>query len=444
MIRRSGWVVALAAVLLALVPAARAEAPPTGLELRSATQLTPRLTELRLSSPALGRETGVRVLTPDGFDPATDHLPVLWLLHGGFGSERDWTEVGNAEALTAGLPMLVVMPAAGIGGWYSDWQQTTLEGPQRWETYHLSELRPFIEARYGTRTDRDGRAIVGLSMGGFGAMHDAARHPDLFGFAASFSGAVDILHPGVSAIVSASPLAHQGLPPQLFGDRILDETRWRANNPVDLAANLRSVELQIRTGNGFPGGVHGGGPDPQEFGVQGASTSLHHQLDDLGIPHLFDDYGPGAHQWPYWQDDLAATLPAVVAHFARPPAPVPSGVTHVAFEPSYSVWGHDVALTRPGLERSSLTVGDDGFTLRGSGRGTVTTPARYAPGQVLQVASTSSDPRIGDRTTTVVADATGRATVRVDLGTGLPTDEYPLGRLAGRPQWTVAVTLTPI
>lgn len=44
-------------------------------------------------------------------------------------------------------------------------------------------------------------------MGGFGAMHYAARHPDLFGFAASFSGAVDILHPGISAVVEASPLA---------------------------------------------------------------------------------------------------------------------------------------------------------------------------------------------------------------------------------------------
>jgi S-formylglutathione hydrolase FrmB len=216
--------------------------------------------------------------------------------------------------------MIVVMPDAGTGGWYTDWLRGTSEGPQRWETFHLYELRPFIEARYQTRTDRDGRAIAGLSMGGFGAMSYAARHPDLFGFAASFSGAVDLLHPGISAVVTISPLAHQGVPGDIFGLRLLDESRWRAHNPVDLAANLRSVEIQLRTGNGQPGGPHGGSLDPQEIGVSQATATLHQRLDALGIPHLYVDYGPGAHTWPYWRDDLAATLPGITAFFARAPA----------------------------------------------------------------------------------------------------------------------------
>jgi S-formylglutathione hydrolase FrmB len=311
-----GVLVALVASLL-VTPVASAD--PAGLELRSAQQLSPRLTQLRVYSPALAHEVNVRVLTPDGFDPDRDHLPVLWLLHGGFGSSPDWTTVGDAEALTAQLPMIVVMPDAGTGGWYTDWLRGTSEGPQRWETFHLYELRPFIEARYQTRTDRDGRAIAGLSMGGFGAMSYAARHPDLFGFAASFSGAVDLLHPGISAVVTISPLAHQGVPGDIFGLRLLDESRWRAHNPVDLAANLRGVEIQLRTGNGQPGGPHGGSLDPQEIGVSQATATLHQRLDALGIPHLYVDYGPGAHTWPYWRDDLAATLPGITAFFARAP-----------------------------------------------------------------------------------------------------------------------------
>jgi S-formylglutathione hydrolase FrmB len=297
-----------------LVPAGRAEAG-SGLELLSSTSLSPRLTELRFASPALGHETAVRVLTPAGFDPATDHLPVLWLLHGGFGSQADWTTAGAAEAATAGLDAIVVMPAAGTGGWYTDWVRGTPEGPQRWETHHLDELRPWIEEHYATRTDRGSRAVAGLSMGGFGAISYAARHPDLFGFAAAFSGAVDIRNPGVSLVVYASPLAHQGNFGDVFGHRLYEEAGWIAHNPVDLAANLADVEVVLRTGSGFPapGGDQG---DPiQEGGVLWANQTLHAELDRLGIQHTFV-VRPGVHAWSYWRDDLVATLPAIEAFFA--------------------------------------------------------------------------------------------------------------------------------
>lgn len=310
--RRNLLVVVALAVLLAL-PAAPVEADP-GLELLSSTQLSPRLVELTFRSPALAHDTAVRVLTPEGFDPTTDHLPVLWLLHGGFGSEDDWTVAGNAEAATAGLDMIVVMPAGGTGGWYTDWKRPTGEGPQRWATHHLDELRPWIEEHYSTRTDRDGRAVAGLSMGGFGAMHYAFLHPELFGFAASFSGAVDLRHPGISGVVLASPLAHQGVPGDIFGMRIAEEARWIAHNPVDNASNLRGVEIVLRTGDGqaAPGGDQG---DPiQEHGVRQANDRLHQRLVGYGIPHTYV-VRPGVHAWSYWRDDLVATLPAIVAHF---------------------------------------------------------------------------------------------------------------------------------
>ena len=304
----------MALLALLLAPAARVEAD-TGLQLLSTTPLSERLVELTFASPALGHDTNVRVLTPTDFDPSTDHLPVLWLLHGGFGSEDDWTTAGAAEAATADLDAIVVMPAAGIGGWYTDWVRGNNEGPQRWETYHLDELRPWIEEHYATRTDRDGRAVAGLSMGGFGAVSYAARHPDLFGFAGAFSGAVDIRNVGVSGVVLASPLAHGGVPGDIFGLRFVEEAGWMAHNPVDLAANLADVELVLRTGNGVPapGGDQG---DPiQEGGVRWANQTLHNKLVRLGIDHTFV-VRQGVHAWSYWRDDLVATLPDIEAFFA--------------------------------------------------------------------------------------------------------------------------------
>ena len=51
----------------------------------------------------------------------SDRYPVLYLLHGAFGNDADWTAVGDAEAITAGQPMIVVMPDGGQGGWYTNW-----------------------------------------------------------------------------------------------------------------------------------------------------------------------------------------------------------------------------------------------------------------------------------------------------------------------------------
>ncbi len=424
-------------VMAALLPLVASTPARADAEVVAEQRLSARLTELQVYSPALARVTTVRVLTPAGFDASRDHLPVLFLLHGGFGNAADWTAAGKAVTLTEGLPLIVVMPYGGIGGWYTDWRHNTMEGKQRWETYHVDELRRFIEARYRTRTDRAGRAVVGLSMGGFGAMHYATRHPDLFGFAAAFSGAVDLLHPGVSGIVGISPLAHAGLFTDIFGDRLLEETRWRAHNPVDLAANLATVETQLRTGNGMPGGRFGGGRDIQEMGVSQATAKLHNRLTQLGIADVYDDYGPGAHTWDYWADDLRVTLPRIVASAAEHRA-APTTIDHIAFEPAFSVWGFDVRLARTSLEVTKLSVRPDGFGLRGSGRGTVTTPARYTPGQVVRAVVT----RAGIQSYfDVRAGADGRLIVPVNLGPANLLDQYLLGTALPVTQNVVEVEL---
>jgi len=270
-----------------------------------------RLLEVRFPSPALERDTSLRILRPANGDGTVDRLPVLWLLHGGNDDFRSWTDKGRAEELTAGLPLVVVMPDCSPFGWYSDWTKETSQGPQRWETTHLDELRPWVESTFTTRTDRAGRAIVGLSMGGFGAMSYAARHPDLFGFAASFSGALDSRDRRLSAVIQWSTGEMGGMPGDIWGDPVADASRWQEHNPTDRAQELRTVEVHVRTGDGKAGGRHGGGPDEIEAGVHRASTTFHRRLVDLGIDHEFTE-GHGVHDWPYWQDDLAATLPRIM------------------------------------------------------------------------------------------------------------------------------------
>jgi S-formylglutathione hydrolase FrmB len=306
----------LLAAVVALSVAAPARAADHGIQLLSSQRLDSRLTELTLSTPALRQPTHVRVLMPAGYEGGQERYPVLYLLHGAFADYRAWTDAGDAAAITAGQPLIVVMPDGGQGGWYTNWLNRGAGGPPEWERFHVDQLIPWIDDHYRTIAAGDGRAIAGLSMGGFGALSYAGRHPELFDWAGSFSGAVDITHNlPVVGVIALEALADGGLPGDQFGDRLLNDANWRAHNPWELAPNLRGMTVEIDTGNGQPGPLDTNPPpfDPVEQQVHEMSASLHRRLLALGIPHTWDDYGPGTHSWPYWQRDLREALPSILA-----------------------------------------------------------------------------------------------------------------------------------
>jgi S-formylglutathione hydrolase FrmB len=387
----------------------------------SKQQLDPRLTEYRLRTPALKSPTPLRVLLPGGYASHPDtRYPVLYLLHGccnyGGSGAASWTTSGDAEAATAKQPLIVVMPDDGEGGMYTDWYNDAAGGDPKWETYDIDQLIPWIDSNFRTITARRGRAIAGLSMGGFGAISYAARHPDLFAFAASFSGIVDN-HDSLGDFQTFDEgLAAQdgGIPGSAWGPYATDSIRWEAHNPVDLASNLQGLKLELRTGDGTPGGPYGGGPDPIELTAHRENVVLNQTLDGLGIPHVWDDYGAGAHAWAYWDHDLEETLPDVMATFADPPPP-PAPVNFTAVEPSYETYGWQVAVNRQALEFSTLSVASRrGFALSGSGNATVTTPAIVAPNASAQITITT---HTGSTTTQRLrADGRGRLLIHVPLG----------------------------
>lgn len=398
-------------LLVSLVPVP-VRAQSTGLVLVSDTAMPPRTHQLVVYSPALQAKQTLRVILPSGYDPSVDtRYPVLYLLHGAVDDYTSWTRETDVEAFTTDTPLIVVMPDAGRGGFYTDWYNNGLAGQPRWESYHIGELIPWIDGRYRTVAARDGRAIAGLSMGGFGAFTYASRHPDLFVAAASFSGAVDtgISDPvgpealEVFALIGYPPLAPPG---SLWGLWPLEEERWRSHNPLDLAENLGGLQITLRTGNGQPGPriCGDGANDPIESGVHDMSVNVHARLDALGIDHVWEDYGPGSHQWPCWERDLHLTLPDIMAAFGTP-GPVP--FTYVSGEPSFSVYGFDVVFDRGVREMSRMADAQpSGFSLTGTGIAHVTTAGWYAPGSSHAVSGVG----------TVVADAAGRLSFAVDLG----------------------------
>jgi alpha-glucoside transport system permease protein len=298
-----------------------------------ATQtLGPRVRDLTVDSPGLGRSAKVRLLLPRRFQ-AQPHRrwPVLWLLHGCCDTYQSWTRSTDVEELAALADVLVVMPEAGQVGFYSDWRAPGRGGPSRWETFHLTELRQLLERdwRAGNR-----RVVAGLSMGGLGAMAYAARHPGMFRAAASYSG---LLHTRYQGDPLPGPRMIQDLlrtfdedPDALWGDPRRHGELWAAHNPYDLAPRLREVGLFVSVGNGQPGPLDGPATNGQ---LQQIEQALHPQnlafverLRQLGIPVRFDNYGPGIHNWPYWQRELHRSLPLLLGALQRPAA-VPTSPT---------------------------------------------------------------------------------------------------------------------
>lgn len=148
--------------------AAPATTSPSVVRVLDRQKVGDRGEQLSVHSVALGRATPVRVLLPKGWVAGSGPWPVLYLLNGCCGSDNiAWIERGGVDRLTVNVPIIVVIPEGGPVGFYSDW----VRGP-KWETYHLTELLPLIEAE-------------------FGAMGYAARHPGTFSSGNGKAGPLD-------------------------------------------------------------------------------------------------------------------------------------------------------------------------------------------------------------------------------------------------------------
>ncbi len=408
------------ATLLALVWLA-APAQAADPKLVAEQEVRPRVFELTIETDAFAAPTKLHVLLPTGYDAdRARRWPVTYFMAGTMNSYSTFVQLLPGEELTRSYPSIVVAPDAKSGYW-SDWYNGGALGPPKYETFVIEQLIPLIDAHF--RTDPDRRAIFGISMGGYGAMMLAARHPDRFVAAASLSGAVDSNLPYLSAALSLSSTFDGAPVDAIYGPRASQEVRWRGHNPADLADNLRGMDLQVRTANGTLNPAIGEQLLSADFlscvveaGVYAGSVSLHETLGRLGIEHAWRDYGAGCHSLPNFTREVRDTLAVFERVLARRPAAW-TAFEFASIEPRFDVWGWRVeADPARALEGLRLRAGRAGFTLVGSGRTTVTTPAWYRGLRAVDVDGTPVTP-----------GADGRVRIAVDLGAPHRVQQYRRG-----------------
>lgn len=431
-----GRIVAAAALLAALVvPAASVRAAPPGfagghgLKVLGVQQLDPRSYDVRVLSADLGRPVHVRILLPTGYaDHPHTRYPVLYLFHGTSGRASDWEQTGDAEKTTAPYDVITVMPDCGFDGdggfWFTNWvDRTTSHGPSQFESYLIDQLVPWVDANLRTIPTRSGRAVAGLSQGGYGSAEMAARHPDMFVAMASFSGAPEIdrdpeVIAGATGVIEAIAVGEDHVPPgSVFGDRATDEINWMGHDPSTLMENLRGMRLFLWTGAGVPGPYDGTPPNPGAVGLEAlvhqSTQRFHQHLVAAGIPHFYDDYTNGTHSWGYWARDLRAFMKPMMAAFAHPMRP--RRTSYASIDRHWQQWGWSMTWDRDQAQAFSWLRGATarGFEVGGDGVGTVVTPPSYRPGERLRV--TVHGPSGGDRTTWLRADDDGRLHLEVSL-----------------------------
>lgn len=372
-----------------------------------------RLLELIVQTSSFTELTHVLVNLPRGYT-TQKQWPVTLYLAGTSHTYKSFNEIYGGEELVADYPSIVVSPN-GKSGYWSDWFNQGEGGPPRYETFLIKELLPIIEKRFSAIGLREGRAILGESMGGYGALMIATRHPDLFVAAASVSGTVNTNLPANAVVLSASPALDGAAPESIYGPRATEEVRWRGHNPFDLAQNLSEMVLWVGSANGVvleptigETAVDQAGCGV-EFGVYTASLTLHEQLNNLGIEHTWRDFGPGCHSVPNFRRQITEVLKLFSQTFEKREV-IPSKVDHKAIEPSVSVWNWTIeADSSRALE--FMTVSDassSGITISGSGLTQVTSPPFFEG--INEIALEGASPAL------VRPDDEGRIRFLVDLG----------------------------
>ena len=231
-------------------------------------------------SAALNREMRYRVILPAAISPG-QVLPAVYLLHGAGADYRDWSNSSDvAQYAEAGL--ILIMPQ----GDYSYYVNAVGRAHDRYEDYLVQDLLADVEAKFPAARGRANRAIIGISMGGFGALKIALSHPDLFVFSGALSPAVDAPRRPFSLRRFTQSWEFRSL----FGPSGKDENRRR--DPFFIAREVTAVQA------------------PYVFLSCGEGESLLQPNREFAallarqrLPFAFH-VAPGGHDWNQWGKQL--------------------------------------------------------------------------------------------------------------------------------------------
>jgi len=267
-------------------------------------QRDPPVEQLKLKSALLSRSINYRILYPIQYqypDKREKRFPVLYLLHGVTGNSSNWIERTRLALYATRYDLFIVMVEGG-NGWYTD---SATVPADKFESYLLKELIPEVEKRFRVSQDRSGRAIAGLSMGGYGAIKFGLKNPEMFTLAASMSGAFGAASWTEKEVRNPGPIL----------DSIL-KTYGAPGSPTRTANDIFKLvrDLPQERISTLPYFYLDCGTEDFLFPVNRDFATL---LVERRIPHEYRHL-PGDHNWQYWDRQIEEILKLTAQRLAPP------------------------------------------------------------------------------------------------------------------------------
>ena len=248
-------------------------------------------------SDILGRQLDYALYYPPSYEQSQEKYPVIFFLHGANENEKRWSTRGQTDLMLDRMiaadeigEFIVAIPF-GANSFYTN----SING-ERWEDMITDEFIPLIESTTRAEGTRAGRAISGISMGGYGALKLALKHPDVFSSVSAHSAMLIDDFASVAISLRRAQMFY-ALFDEIFGVS-RDLAYWDDNNPLRIA----------READGFDGlRIYFDCGTEDEYGFFLGARQLSNVLTDKGIEHEFHLY-PGIHGWDYARQHTADSL----------------------------------------------------------------------------------------------------------------------------------------
>ena len=252
--------------------------------------------QLTIKSEILGVEKVYSIYLPDGYKKTGEKYPVLYLLHGAWGTNNSWVRDtgGNVQAIADetiakgdAKKMIIVMPDARGEGERNGGKNMGYFNVEGWRymDFFFQEFIPHIDKKFNTIASKEGRAIAGLSMGGGGSFVYAQRYPEIFNAAYATSGLLD--HRYRAKIKSNSEI------PWYWSVAMTSPVEYLRNATAEEIEKLRSVRWMLDCG------------DDDAIIFTNLDFFKEMKREKLDVEFRVRN---GKHNWAFWRESLPQIL----------------------------------------------------------------------------------------------------------------------------------------